>query len=140
PTLEGNSRIEFIQCFLKNAPQEYQLDEAFIRPVAESFQKWSVAPAESPGQAGRPVVTNFGAYLYSIRADLQSLFPHLYGRHRIDFANWFIHAAALEYEVGREQILPGVLSWTEAGPQLPEEDSASGRPLKESAQEMLEIG
>ena len=137
PTLEGTSRIDFIRWFLKYAQPDYELDEVFIRPVAESFRNWAVAPAEPHGKRGLPVVTNLGAYLHSIRPDLQSLYPDLYGRHRIDFANWFIHSAPEEYEVGREQILPVVLSWAE-DTLAPKELPSWGNPTEAIPQEMLE--
>jgi hypothetical protein len=138
PSLEGWLRTAYIRWFLNNARDDYNLPDEFIRPMAESFQKWSAAPAEPDGRAALPIVTNFGAYVYSIRPDLRSAFPDLYGRHRVDFSNWFIHTAPQEYGVGREQIIPVVLSWAEAGLAAPEEAPPWESTVEAIPQEMFE--
>jgi hypothetical protein len=137
PSLEGMSRAGFALWFLENAAAEYDLDEAFICRMAESFQKWSMAPVEPEGNDGLPVVTKLGACMHGIRRDLQCAFPDLYGRHRIDFAEWFIHNAQQEYGVGREQILPVILSWAEAGPVESVQAPRQGSHLEGSRWELL---
>jgi hypothetical protein len=59
------------------------------------------------------VITELGAYLYSIRSDVRAIMPDLYGAHRVDFADWFISSAAKEYGLDRCLILPVIRSWAQ---------------------------
>jgi hypothetical protein len=121
PSLEGSDRIEYIRWFLANARRDYGLDEAFTRPMRESFTRWAVAPSpdDPDGSAATPVVTNLGAHLHRVRSDLASELPDLYGVHRVDFSVWFTHFARAEHGVEREQILPVIVSWASGGGQAP---------------------
>jgi hypothetical protein len=125
PRLEGFGAVAYTLWFLEHAQREYGLDLAFVRPVEERFEAWGVAPSAG-GPDGIPVITNFGAYLYSRRPDIQAQFPDLYGEHRVDFSVWFIHAARLLPGVRRAYILPVLVSWAAGAPRAYADGGSNG--------------
>lgn len=82
---------------------------------ADSYLAWLKAPASADPVGGKiaPVITELGAYLYSIRSDVRAIMPDLYGAHRVDFADWFISSAAKEYGFDRSLVLPVIRSWAQ---------------------------
>lgn len=90
-------------------------DPASTKP-SDSFLNWLSSPAHADPDAERvPVITELGAFLHSIRPDVARAMPDLYGRHRVDFSNWFISSAREEYSLGRRFTLPVIRSWAEIG-------------------------
>ena len=81
----------------------------------DSYLAWLKAPASADPVRGKmaPVITELGAYLYSIRSDVRAIMPDLYGAHRVDFADWFISSAATEYNLARCLVLPVIRSWAQ---------------------------
>ena len=79
----------------------------------DSYLAWLKSPASVDTAGGKmaPVITELGAYLYSIRSDVRAIMPDLYGAHRVDFADWFISSAAKEYNLARNLVLPVITSW-----------------------------
>jgi hypothetical protein len=82
---------------------------------ADSYLAWLKGPASADPVSGKlaPIITELGAYLYSIRSDVRAIMPDLYGAHRVDFADWFISSAAKEYGLDRCLILPVIRSWAQ---------------------------
>ena len=80
-----------------------------------SYLAWLKSPVKGDFtiDGGSPVITELGAYLYSIRDDLKKAMPDLHGAHRVDFAAWYISSAAIEYNLDRSLILPVVRSWSQ---------------------------
>jgi len=83
---------------------------------ADSYLAWLKAPASADPVVEKttPIITELGAYLYSIRSDVRALMPDLYGEHRVDFADWFISSASKEYGLDYKLILPLISSWAQA--------------------------
>jgi hypothetical protein len=83
----------------------------------DSYLTWLKTQAKADPSDGKntPIITELGAYLYSIRSDVRSIMPDLYGMHRVDFADWFISSAAKEYRLDRSLILPVINSWAQVG-------------------------
>jgi hypothetical protein len=82
---------------------------------ADSFLSWLKSPAEADPAAGdrAPIVTELGAFLYSVRCDIRGLMPDLYGEHRVDFADWFVSSAAADYGLDQSLVTPVLLSWAQ---------------------------
>lgn len=98
PDIFGQDRIKYIAWFILNAPVEYDLDPAFIRPMSDDFLAWCDAPAdEDPIPVVEPTLTNLALYIYHIRPDLQEAFPDVFGKDRIGFARWFVNYAPNRY-------------------------------------------
>jgi hypothetical protein len=116
PGLNPKNRVDYVRWFLAHAQREHELDSVFIRSLRDLYMKWAKAPcAQDPlGRNGVPIITNFGAWMYSFRRELQSRFPDLYGEHRVDFAVWFAHSTRIEEKDGVELVLPVVTSWAKA--------------------------
>ena len=87
-----------------------------------SFLSWLNSPAAADPSAEKsvPAITELGAFLHSIRPDVARAMPELYGRHRVDFSNWFVSSAREEYSLGRVFTLPVIRSWAK----IDGEDSA----------------
>jgi hypothetical protein len=86
-----------------------------------SFLTWlnSPAAADPTGGALAPAITELGAYLHSIRADVRATLPDLYGTHRVGFTKWFLSSAVREYDLDRAFTLPVVRSWAESADRVP---------------------
>jgi hypothetical protein len=86
-----------------------------------SFLTWlnSPAAADPAGGALAPAITELGAYLHSIRADVRAVLPDLYGAHRVGFTKWFLSSAVREYALDRAFTLPVVRSWAESADRVP---------------------
>ena len=86
-----------------------------------SFLAWLNSPAAADPNAGAmaPAITELGAYLHSIRPDVRQRWPELYGKNRVDFAQWFLSSAASEYELDRAFTLPIVRSWAQSVDRVP---------------------
>lgn len=112
PDLFGQDRIGYLMWFLKVARGAYELDEAFVQPVSESFTRWAVQPSAADPHLGRvPLVTNLAAELHRSRQDLQLQWPDIYDEDRVEFARWFIQHPQWEYGFPRECLMPVLLSW-----------------------------
>ena len=83
---------------------------------ADSFLAWLKSPAMADPYAGKnaPMITELGAYLYSMRSDVRFIMPDLYGKNRVDFADWFISSAIKEYSLDRSLTLSVINSWAQA--------------------------
>ena len=79
----------------------------------DSYLAWLKSPAKADLYVDNntPIITELGAYIYSIRSDVRTVMPDLYGKHRVDFSDWFISSAANEYSLNRSLILPVIHSW-----------------------------
>jgi hypothetical protein len=93
-----------------------------------SFLSWLKSPAQADPAAGSkvPIVTELGAFLYSIRGDIRGLMPDLCGDHRVDFADWFVSSAASEYGLDQSLVAPVLSSWAQ-GPSAQTAQLASAR-------------
>jgi hypothetical protein len=101
--------------FLRTARSELLLDPVFIQPVRRQFIRWANRPAEQdPSNDAVPIVTTLGAYLYDNDAHVRTLFPDLFGEHRIDFSEWFMNNVITDEAFGRDVVLPVLLSWASA--------------------------
>jgi hypothetical protein len=78
-----------------------------------SFLEWLNAPAAADpwGGAIAPVITELGAYIHSIRADVAAAMPDLYGEHRVDYTAWFFSCGVVEHGLDRGFTLPAIRSW-----------------------------
>ncbi len=116
PGMEGPMRIAFIQWYLIHAQREYDLDDAFVKPMQQSVLNWAIqrSPSDPLGAKGIPMVTNLGVYLHATQLNLQKRFPDIFGVHRVDFAVWYLYDATLERCARRDLILPVVTSWAQA--------------------------
>ncbi len=88
---------------------------------AHSFLAWlnSPAAADPTGGALAPAITELGAYLHSIRADVRTSMPDLFGAHRVDFSRWFLSSAVREYDLDRAFTLPVIRSWADSADRVP---------------------
>ena len=88
---------------------------------AGSFLSWLNSPAKADPIAGKiaPIVSELGAYLYSIRPDVAAAMPDIYGQHRVSFAHWFLYSARKEYALDRAFTLPVIRAWAELAGQIP---------------------
>lgn len=61
-----------------------------------SFYAWLNAPAAADPWRGRafPVITELAHYTYTVRKDVRREYTDPFGRHRMDFANWFVYFGA----------------------------------------------
>jgi len=101
PDIFGQDRTRYIAWFIFNAPAEYDLDQAFIKPMGDDFLAWYDAPAdEDPTPEVEPTLTNMALYIYHIRSDLQEAFPDVFGKDRLGFARWFVNYAPDRYTSG----------------------------------------
>ncbi len=116
PSLHGPMRIALIQWYLIHAQKEYDLDDAFVAPMQRAVLEWAVksSPDDPLGDQAVPLVTNLGVYLHVTQPNLQKPYPDIFGRHRVDFAVWYLYNADLERCARRDLILPVVLSWARA--------------------------
>jgi hypothetical protein len=115
PDVYGQDRIRYAQWFCRRVPGEYEIDEAFVHPVWETFVAWATAPADHSGAKSPPVmVTRLAAAIHAGDPGLQERFPDLYAHHRVDYISWLLTQGRLEYEVEAELLWPIVRSWAEA--------------------------
>lgn len=86
-----------------------------------SFLAWLNSPAAADPSGGvmAPMITELGAYLHSIRPDVRQSWPDLYGKHRVDFTQWFLASAAREYDLDRAFTLPVIRSWAQSVDRVP---------------------
>jgi hypothetical protein len=115
PDPYGRDRVDFAFWFIENASHEYQLEDAYIAPLRDSFMEWATVDwatqpdPNDPAYDTRdhlPALTNLIAYVYRQRPDLRAVFPDLYGTNRIDVVLWFIQHAAVEYHFDDAYIAP----------------------------------
>ena len=112
--ITGYQRPDFADWFIRNAAAEFGLDPAFIAPVRASFLAWGTAPAaEDPAlvrgrlPAGVPLITAFAFWLFLYRRlDLQAAFPHAFGVHRRQFAEWFVRHGIPEMHLDPALAIP----------------------------------
>jgi hypothetical protein len=103
------------------------------RTDAGSFFAWANAPAaDDPQGADGPLpLTNLALYAYRSRADVQEIYPDVFGRHRPDVAEWFILYSATAFELDDAFIAPmraRFLAWANA-PAADDPDASPDRPL-----------
>jgi len=137
PDVYGQHRIEYMRWFLGHAASEYSLDQACIAPLRQAFTAWATRPsAQDPArhpklfgsrgsQAGLPVLTNLAVYIYDRRADLHTIYPDLYGQHRIDIVRWMIAHAVTEFNIEPAWIEPLRQAFADWATQLDSHDPAA---------------
>jgi hypothetical protein len=108
PDLYGLHRTDFAKWFIRWASTEYQLDNAFIQPVYQSYIAWANAasPDDPAKEEALPLITNGAAAIYKQRSDVQEVFPDLYGQDRIGFIQWFIERAPVEHQLEKTLVTP----------------------------------
>jgi hypothetical protein len=109
PYGQHQHRIDYLLWLMREGAAEYQLDDAQVAPLRDSFAAWAArADAADAAQraAGTPLLTNLAAYVYARRADVQAAFPEPYGRHRLDYLLWFARHAAQQYHVDESCVAP----------------------------------
>jgi len=83
------------------------LREAFVATAARRAGGWPDITETGPGSFfawlnqpaaidpwrgnGFPVITELAYYTYMVRTDAQEEYPEPFGRHRVEFGNWFIY-------------------------------------------------
>lgn len=133
PDVFHEDRIGYIAWFISNAQNEYDLDQAFIRPLLEGLFAWCDRPTrEDPLRPdAEPPITNLALHVYKVRPDLQAAFPDLFGEDRLRFARWFVDHASKSY-ASSEALAQAVRSSGRAiSCALP--DSSSGAPVLASS-------
>lgn len=93
--------IEIIRCYLSipNALTRWQTPTQ--TNLENSFFAWLTQSCESCHYPHSPIIiTNYAYYLYQIREDVQQAFPNLLQhKHRLNFVQWFVTQAPLEYKI-----------------------------------------
>jgi hypothetical protein len=104
--------------FVRRAAKEYGLDRAFVQPVAEHVAAWATTQANSdPERASALPIGNLAALIYSMRPDLQKLYPEPFGAHRAAYLHWFAMHAAADHELDADIVAPireQFAAWAEA--------------------------
>jgi hypothetical protein len=97
----GADRIGYVRWFINHGREGYDLADEFVKPISESFRRWSVAttPGEQTATPGLPAITNLAAFIHQSRPDLCESFPDLYGANRIAFLIWFLRNAKETYKL-----------------------------------------
>lgn len=75
----------------------------------DTFWAWLNAPvADDPrrNDPGTPFISNVAKWIYERRPDLQQTMPDAYGADRIEFIDWFIRQAQLEWGLDASLIRP----------------------------------
>lgn len=75
----------------------------------DTFWAWLNAPAaDDPHRddPGVPLISNVAKWIYERRPDLQQAMPDAYGADRIEFIDWFIRQAQLEWGLDASLIRP----------------------------------
>ncbi len=108
PDLYGQNRTDFAKWFIQWASSEYQLDNAFIEPVYQSYITWANAasPNDPVQERTLPLITNIAEVIYKQRPDVQAVFPNLYGQDRVSFIQWFTERASVEHQLDKALITP----------------------------------
>lgn len=120
PDLYGRDRAEVAFWFIEHAAREYQLDQAYVAPLRQSFLEWATLEwatqldAEDPAlqasgadhRADVPILTNLARYVYQRRPALRAVFYDLYGEHRIEVIRWFLEHAEPDYHFDPAYIAP----------------------------------
>jgi len=87
----------------KNAWQRWP--NPFETSSEECFYNWLNLPSEaemrnsSDNSLKELLISNLAYFIYQIRGDLRQAFPDLFGKNRVEFCQWFVNQAPLEYEI-----------------------------------------
>jgi len=93
--------IEIIRCYLSisnaltlwQSPTQTNLENSFFHWLNQLSQTCNNPPSPI-------IITNYANYLYQIREDVQQAFPNLLqSKYRLNFVQWFVTQAPLEYEI-----------------------------------------
>ncbi len=95
----GKNRIEYVGWFATYAPDVYDLDDAFTRPMRDALSSWGAKPAEEDPHKGtaRPLLTNLAIYIHHADSAVRTLFPDPFTQDRAQFAWWFLENAYTAY-------------------------------------------
>ena len=98
PDVYGAHRVQYIDWYIRRAPIELNLSEAYIRPVFERCTAWGNAPASSyNGDPSLPPLTNLMVALREQDDKLRKAFPDITGAGRLPFVIWFLARGQDEY-------------------------------------------
>lgn len=99
PNPLNTDRIAFVLWFITQAAQRFEIPEAFVTPMRDSFATWAQQTHPQKTQDARHL--NLPMYLWQSRADLQQAFPQFANSAQLSdmlpFMLWFYERAAIEY-------------------------------------------
>ena len=90
----------------------------FAETSPDSFFAWLNAPAaDDPLRETAPCITNLGAYLRRLRADVTGEFPDPFGKDRVRYIVWLLTNAQTEYHIDPgflDPIKDSFIRWAES--------------------------